>query len=148
MRLAKPNGTERPVPYNFSWLLTPKSLFGGKLAVLEVNFGAAYDFFTKNDQKRQIKAVLSIFENSQKWTPHLRLGFWLSCAQIACFGPKMGPYGANFCAEPVFWPKMTIYVTLKLECETFNFFNFEKMKWKNGILCILGRLDRFCLVQS
>jgi len=66
MRLAKPNGTERPVPYNFSWLLSPKSLFGGKIAVLEVNFGAAYDFFTKNDQKRQTKAVLSIFENSQK----------------------------------------------------------------------------------
>ncbi len=29
----------------------PKKPLWGKLAVLEVNFGAAYDFFTKHDQK-------------------------------------------------------------------------------------------------
>jgi len=37
--------------------------------------------------------------------PHLRLGFFLSCAQIACFGPKIGCYWVIFCAEHVFWPK-------------------------------------------
>ena len=66
MRLARPNGTERSVPFGFSWLLRQKSYFGGKNAVLGVNFGAGHDFFTKNDQKRQIKAVLLKFENSQK----------------------------------------------------------------------------------
>ena len=126
MRLAKPNGTKRSVSYKFSWLQSPKRPLRGQSGVLEVNLGTAHDFFRKNEQKRQIKAVLSIFENFQKWPPHLRLGFWLSCAQITCFGPKMGPYGANFCAETVFLPKMTIYVTLKLECETFIFFLISK----------------------
>ena len=66
MRLAKPNDTEHLVPYNFSWILSPKSPFVGQSGVLKVNFATAHDFFTKNDQKHQIKAVLSIFENSQK----------------------------------------------------------------------------------
>ena len=79
--------------------------------------------------------------------PHLRLGFLLSYAQIACFGPKIGSYGVIFCAEHVFGLKMTIYVTLKLEFETFIFLNLEK-KLKNAIFSILGRLDRFFLVKS
>jgi len=66
MRLAKPNDTKRLVPYNFSWLLSPKIPFGGQSGVQEVNFGDAHNIFTKNYQKRQIKAVLSIFENYQK----------------------------------------------------------------------------------
>ena len=66
MRLAKPNDTEHLVPYIFSWILSPKIPFVGQSGILKVNFGAAHDFFQENDQKHQIKAVLSIFENSQK----------------------------------------------------------------------------------
>ena len=66
MRLAKPNSTKRLVSYKFSWLQSPKRPLRGQSGVLEVNLGTAHDFFKKNEQKRQIKAVLSIFENSQK----------------------------------------------------------------------------------
>ena len=128
MRLAKPNVTKRSVSYKFSWLQSPKKPLWGQSGVLEVNFGTAHDFFKKNEQKHQNKAVLSIFENSQKWTPQLRLGFWLSCAQIACLGPEMRSQGVIFYAEHVFWPKMTVYVILKLECETFK--KIKNMKWK------------------
>ena len=146
MRLAKPNSTKRLVSYKFSWLQSPKRPLRGQSRVLEVNLGTAHDFFKKNEQKHQNKAVLSIFENSQKWTPQLRLGFWLSCAQIACLGPEMRSQGVIFYAEHVFWPKMTVYVILKLECETFK--KIKNMKWKNAILSILGRQDRFFLVKS
>ena len=104
-RLAKPNDTQHLVPFNFSWILSPKSTFVGQSGVLKVNFGAAHDFLEKNYHKHQIKALLSLFENSQKRTPHLCLGFLLSYAQIACFGPKIGSYSVIFCAEHVFWPE-------------------------------------------
>ena len=44
----------------------PKKPLWGQSGVLEVKFGVAHDIYTKNDQKRQIKSVLSIFENFQK----------------------------------------------------------------------------------
>ena len=64
IRLAKPNGTERSVPYSFFLAYETKRPLLGQSGVLDVNFDASHNFFLKNDQKRQIKAVLSIFENS------------------------------------------------------------------------------------
>ena len=124
--------------------LSPKSPFGGQIGVLEVLFGAVRNFLTNNDQQLQIKAVLSIFENSQRWTPHLSLGFWLSCAQIACFGPKIGSYGVIFWAEHVFWPKNDHIRDIKAGIWNFHFFQIsKKFKRKNDIFSILGRLDQF-----